>query len=180
MIVYKHIRLDTNEVFYIGIGKTKKRAFYKYGRNSHWKNIVNKVEYSVEIVTETDTWEKACQIEQYLIKFYGRYDLGTGNLVNKTDGGEGVNGFNHSEKTKKQISKSKKGCNNLFKGTKYTKDRALKCSSLHKKDLVILNLDTGIFYETIKEVAETYNFKRTTLNAMLSGQNKNKTNIIII
>jgi hypothetical protein len=32
--VYKHIRKDTNEVFYIGIGKTEKRAYNKICRNS--------------------------------------------------------------------------------------------------------------------------------------------------
>ena len=29
MIVYRHIRLDKNEVFYIGIGKNLSRAFAK-------------------------------------------------------------------------------------------------------------------------------------------------------
>ena len=29
-IVYRHIRLDKNEVFYIGIGKTEKRAYEKH------------------------------------------------------------------------------------------------------------------------------------------------------
>ena len=42
--IYKHIRLDTNEVFYIGIGSdnTYKRANLKKGRNIYWNNIINK------------------------------------------------------------------------------------------------------------------------------------------
>lgn len=39
--IYKHTRLDTNEIFYIGISKTKnyKRAFDKSKRSIFWKNI---------------------------------------------------------------------------------------------------------------------------------------------
>ena len=47
-IVYRHRRLDTFEVFYIGIGKTEKRAYSKKNRNKWWKNIILKTEYSVD------------------------------------------------------------------------------------------------------------------------------------
>ena len=33
IVVYRHIRNDTNEVFYIGIGKTEKRAYSIHSRN---------------------------------------------------------------------------------------------------------------------------------------------------
>lgn len=46
--VYQHIRLDTNEVFYIGIGNIK-RPYIISNRNIHWKNIVNKVGYKWNI-----------------------------------------------------------------------------------------------------------------------------------
>jgi len=46
-IVYRHIRKDTNEIFYIGIGKSIKRMISKNYRNKHWHNIVNKTEYYV-------------------------------------------------------------------------------------------------------------------------------------
>ena len=39
--IYRHIRLDTNQVFYIGIGSIK-RAYRKTGRNNYWNNITNK------------------------------------------------------------------------------------------------------------------------------------------
>ena len=71
-IVYQHIRLDTKEVFYIGIGKAIKRAFSKHDRNKYWCHIVNKVGYEAEIVHENLTWEEA-QIEEIkLIARYGR------------------------------------------------------------------------------------------------------------
>ena len=89
-IVYRHIRLDKNEPFYIGIGKTERRAYIKGNRSSLWKKIGLKTEYEVEILFDDLTWEQACEKEIELIKLYGRKDLGLGPLVNMTDGGEGT------------------------------------------------------------------------------------------
>lgn len=93
-IVYRHVRLDTNEVFYVGIGKTEKRAYVKseQHRSKHWCNITNKTNYKVEILFEDLPWEDACKKEIELISLYGRSDLGLGTLVNLTDGGEGTLG----------------------------------------------------------------------------------------
>lgn len=124
-IVYQHIRKDTNEVFYVGIGKNQKRAYDIYRRSKLWKDLVKNHEYYVEITHKDIIWEEACAIEKYLIAFYGRRDLGLGSLVNITDGGDsGI--LNHSkeviekmrlakigkkltEKHKKKISDSGKG-----------------------------------------------------------------------
>lgn len=89
-VVYQHRRLDNNEVFYIGIGKTEKRAYSKNGRNRYWNRVVSKVGYKVEIVHEELTWKEACDREKELIKEYGRRDLNTGILVNMTGGGDGT------------------------------------------------------------------------------------------
>ena len=48
--VYRHIRLDKNEPFYIGIGAHLKRAYEKTKRNKFWYNVVAKTEYNVEIL----------------------------------------------------------------------------------------------------------------------------------
>lgn len=108
--VYKHIRQDKNEIFYIGIGivKNYKRAYQKNkSRNPIWENITKKTNYTVEIVIDNLSWEEACQKEKELIKLYGRIDLGTGTLANMTDGGDG--NCNFSEFTKQKISNSLKG-----------------------------------------------------------------------
>jgi len=109
--VYQHIRLDTDEVFYIGIGSDTdgkyKRANKKEGRNPHWHNIVNKAGYRVEILTDGINWEKACEEEKRFIKLYGRRNLNEGNLVNLTDGGEGVS--NPSIEARQKISETHKG-----------------------------------------------------------------------
>ena len=106
--IYKHIRLDNNDVFYVGIG-SKKRTTSKRSRNPFWKNIVNKHGFKVEIIEEVDSWEEACEKEQFWIKYYGRKNINEGNLVNMTDGGEGTFGRKFSDETKNKISKSKKG-----------------------------------------------------------------------
>jgi hypothetical protein len=108
-IVYQHRRMDTNEVFYIGIGNKIKRAYSKDNRNNHWHNVVNKVGYSVEITHKDIIWEEACSIEKYLISFYGRRDLGLGNLVNMTDGGDGSS--NISKESREKISEKMSGSN---------------------------------------------------------------------
>jgi hypothetical protein len=107
-VVYLHIRKDTNEVFYVGIGNTK-RPYSKRNRNEYWKNIVNKCGYDVKILYTNLDWQTACSIEIELIKKYGRKDLGEGTLVNNTNGGDGTNGAILSDKTKKRMSESRIG-----------------------------------------------------------------------
>jgi len=103
--VYQHVRKDKNQVFYIGIGSDKKyqRAYDIKGRNKLWYNIIKKTDYIVEIIHDNLSWENACNLEIELIKKYGKKCNNTGLLCNLTDGGEGFK-FNHSEKSKKQIS----------------------------------------------------------------------------
>ena len=107
--VYRHIRLDKNQPFYIGIGKDEsyKRAYDKTRRNNFWRNVVSKTDYCVEIIMDGLTWEQACEKEKEFISLYGRKDLQTGTLVNLTEGGEGVNGI--SEDARKVRSQKMKG-----------------------------------------------------------------------
>ena len=88
-IVYQHRRKDTNEIFYIGIGKDYYRMGKKSARNQYWHNIVNKHGYTKELLFKDISWEEAIKKEIELIKKYGRRDLKTGCLVNMTRGGEG-------------------------------------------------------------------------------------------
>jgi hypothetical protein len=108
-IVYRHIRKDKNEPFYIGIGKTNERANTTKGRNGLWKKIVKKTDYIVEILFDDLTWEEACEKEKEFISLYGRKDLNTGILVNLTNGGEGTLGAIVSKNTREKIGKSNYG-----------------------------------------------------------------------
>lgn len=111
--VYRHIRLDKNIPFYIGMGieddNDYKRAYSKYNRNIYWHNIVKKYGYDIEIVLDYIPTNEACKKEIEFIKLYGRKDTKTGTLVNMTDGGEGKLGFVHTDEIRKKISIACKG-----------------------------------------------------------------------
>ena len=104
--LYRHIRLDKNEPFYIGIGSddSYKRAYDKKSRNRHWNFVINKTAYEVDILMDGLTWEQACEKEKEFIKLYGRKDLNEGILVNMTDGGDGVLGSVVTEESKKSMA----------------------------------------------------------------------------
>lgn len=90
--LYIHVRPDTMQIFYVGIGlKSRPYGSNPDTRNKHWNNIVakNNGNFIVDILCENQEWESVCQMEIALIKFYGREDVGTGILCNMTDGGDG-------------------------------------------------------------------------------------------
>jgi hypothetical protein len=88
--VYRHIRVDKNEPFYIGISKRKRRAADISDRNNKiWRRIVAKTDYEVEVLFDDLTWDEAKEKEREFIGLYGRIDLGTGILANMTNGGDG-------------------------------------------------------------------------------------------
>jgi hypothetical protein len=109
--LYRHIRLDKNQPFYIGIGSDNsyKRANEKSRRSIHWKNIVKKSGYEVEILLDNLTWEEVCEKEKEFIALYGRVNLNKGTLCNMTDGGEGL--INPSKETRDKKRNSMIGKN---------------------------------------------------------------------
>lgn len=114
-LVYRHRRLDNYKIFYIGFSKNHRRPYQKDGRNSHWNRIVNKVGYNIEIIADGLSEKDALELEEFLILEYGRVDLSTGNLVNKTSGGENSK---HSPETIEKIRQSKLGDKNHQYGKK--------------------------------------------------------------
>lgn len=104
--VYRHIRLDKNEPFYIGVGNDSKfyRANNNKLRNKHWLNIASKTNYIVEILFDGLSYEDALKKEAEFIGIHGRKGLGTGTLVNQTDGGIGAKGFKHSLESRERKS----------------------------------------------------------------------------
>lgn len=197
-IVYKHIRLDTNEVFYIGIG-TNRRAYEKRDRNRHWNNIVKKAGYSIEITHKNITREEAVSIEKYLIAFYGRADLGLGGLVNMTDGGDGGN--NQSEETKKLRSEimsgdrnhrygktlsdeNKKLLSELWKGRVFSEDTRIKLGKSKKGNTyrakMVIDIDTGTVYNSVTEASVAIGQSAPTLSQKLNNRIKNNTCLVFL
>lgn len=125
--VYQHIRKDTNQPFYIGIGSDLN--FYRANkfseRNEIWERIKKKTEILVEILHNNIEWGEACKIEIELIKKYGRINNKTGILSNMTDGGEGTLNKVINEDTRYLLG-------NGNRGKKRTEESKLKQSEVTK------------------------------------------------
>lgn len=141
--LYRHIRLDTNKVFYIGIGGFRdvekefsyKRAYHKKGRNNLWTKISNKTDYMVEIILENLTFDEAQLKEQEFIKLYGRINNETGTLCNLTDGGGGSRGYIMPQESKVKISNAHKGKKKHWEVTDETKMKISKALQGNKNGL---------------------------------------------
>jgi hypothetical protein len=199
--VYRHIRLDKNEPFYIGIGKSNsdfKRAYSHKNRNVYWNNIVNFTEHKVEIMLENITWDEACEKEIEFIFLYKK-NTENGTLCNIADGGSGgylgeeINekrrqsliGHKLTEETKEKIKLNATG----RKASNATK---LKMSLIHKKNKTGFWLESkghkngrafevhqytkdGIFiktWECAQYAVQFYNMNRTSITDCIKGRQK--------
>ena len=134
--LYRHIRLDKNEPFYIGIGSDEEgryeRAQSEESRTEYWHNIANKAGYEVEVILYDLTWEEACEKEKEFIKLYGRKDLKEGTLVNMTNGGQGTPGYKHSADTKEKCRAAAITQKSNIRGTEEYEEVRLKKSLASK------------------------------------------------
>lgn len=160
--LYRHVRLDTNVPFYIGIGSKPKnyygykgeyrRAYVAYKRTDFWNAIVSKTDYRVDILFESNNLEEIKQKEIEFIKLYGRRNLNEGTLVNLTDGGDYSirqanqyrKSFKHTQETKDKLSKS-------HKGKKISDETKKVLSQLHKDKESHLRLQTPEALEKAKK-----------------------------
>ena len=176
-IVYEHYRKDTNEIFYVGIGKTTARSKSKSNRNPHWLSIVKKYGYYIKVTYQNITWEEACEIEIKKIKEYGRRDLDLGPLVNLTDGGEGI--LNLSLKSRGILSEGKKGSKNPQFG-KFGVE--MPNSKLNQE---YANLIREIFVPFSKEfgvraLSKKFKVDRQTIKKIIQGKSYKKTDGCVI
>lgn len=162
--IYRHIRPDTNEVFYIGKGNNlsnhynfrRKNVVSK--RNKIWNNIVDKNNgiFLSEILFECETEQQANEKEVEFILLYGRKDKRSGSLANLTDGGDGCVGMKHNELAKKKMSESRSGEKNY----------------LSKK---VINVDTEEVYINIPILSENCGIGKWYLYKLISGKKSNFT-----
>jgi len=118
--VYVHRRASDGRVFYVGKGSGSRSKSTQ--RNQHWKNIVAKHRYTIEIVQNNMLEWWAFELEIELIASYGR-----DNLANCTDGGDGCSGSIRSVETiaktvafhtgKKRSEESRKRMSNAQKSS---------------------------------------------------------------
>jgi len=134
--VYRHIRLDNGQPFYIGIGADDKgkyiRANTKWSRNRYWQNIIKKTPYEVEIMFENEDVEVIKKKEIEFIKLYGRKDLGEGILINMTDGGDGAFNTKCSEETREKLRIANRGEKNPMWGKKMSEENKIKARNRFK------------------------------------------------
>lgn len=177
-IVYKHTK-PSGDIFYIGIGVLKKRAYSVHGRNKHWHNTVNKYGYNVDIICDDVDYNTAKQIESYLIRYYGRKDLGLGLLVNMTDGGEGFENMSPVEKKKRATRMSNYNKNKKDYSFTQTEEYKINMSkaTTGKGCKKIKDKVTGRIYNSQKQASKELNISAAFLSEMLNNKKPNKTNL---
>jgi len=189
--LYRHIREDKNEPFYIGKStcfKTRsykeefERAFARARRNNIWKKIVKKTKYKVEIMFVSEDEDFIFEKEIEFIKLYGRINQGTGSLTNLTDGGEGTQGLERTEEHCRKISEaltgkklSQKHCDSIGRsktGMIHSKETKELMSKVHterrrKTTQRVRDTRTGIVYRSIAEAEEELGYKKNFLKKRL-------------
>lgn len=148
-------------------------SFLKYGIENHKIEIIE--ECSIDLLNIR---------ERYWQDYYDVLKKGLNCLLTKTDVLPKV----VSEETKKKLSKAKKGKKQniehinkrVISKKGYIHSFETKNKMALKKNKILLDLTTGIFYDSILIAAKTFNINTSTLQAMLSGRLKNKTNLIHI
>ena len=200
--VYRHIRLDKNEPFYIGIGSDDRyyRANAKAHRNKVWKGIIKRTDYKVQILIDGISYEEAKEKEIEFIKLYGRINLKTGTLCNLTDGGDGTIGQVFTQEHREKISKANKGRKlsdehrknlresgrnwgltkeqreHLSKITTGRKKNKEKCSRglSHGTAKIVLDIDNGVYYTSILELSKVLGVCYASLTQKLKSKNNKK------
>lgn len=136
--LYRHVRMDTGNPFYIGIGTKKEcttikncyyRAFTKSSRNKYWRSITKKVNYRVDIILESNSYDFIKEKEIEFISLHKQCGL-----ANFTRGGDGF-----SKKHKKSTIIKIKVQNELNRRRSYNeiKDKVI---SLYKNGYIVIDI----------------------------------------
>lgn len=173
--IYRHIRLDKNEPFYIGMGTKGKWSTYENeyvrafstNRGAFWKRIVSKAGYEVEILIESDNYEFILEKEMEFIKLYGRRDIKEGTLANLTDGGRGSKRYKHTEEVMLKMC----GENNKF----FNRPACENPASEPAINTLILEI-----YDSAKEASKVTGYSAHDMRRFMRGERKNPTYFVYL
>jgi len=138
--VYGLFRKSDNAIIYIGKGKSLSRMKdhrYRIGKKSHGNvKLQNKVlkmwrngdDYTEIVIIDNLNNEKAIIIEKFFIAYCKLFDVR--NLCNLTDGGEGCDGYTHTNEFKQKMRKRMLG-NTRWTGRKHSDKTKKKISLVH-------------------------------------------------
>lgn len=206
--VYVHYRESDETPFYVGKGTINSKQIYKRAlaphKNEHWLNIVNKHGAFAQIVMSCKTDLEAQFWEKEIIKEIGRVNLA--NMTDGGDGHCGI-AISDETRKKRSIAASKprselwiksirsarkNGGNggvvklgdklsdswraNLAKGKMGAKNPWFGRSSPVAK--LVLNLESGIYYNTIEQAAIAHCLNPKMLYQYLDGSRINKTSLV--
>lgn len=168
-IVYIHRRKDNGNVFYVGYGSDRGRAYDQKSRNKYWKEVLSETFFDVEILATSLSKKGAESLEKGMIDFYG-----VDNLVNRTKGGLGTTGYSHTQETKDKIALSHRGRNK----SKEVIDKAVETKrNLHSSKYI--HRETAEIILGLKWACEKYdvNYKRESQRIRRNSANRvfNKT-----
>jgi len=128
--VYAYIRLNNSAAAAAGtpyyIGKGSGNRAWQHHSGIRTPNNKSQIIILENMLTEIG----AFALERRLIEWWGRKDLATGVLENRTSGGEGASGriYSHSDETKAKMSATRKGKKTWIVGKTHSEETKKKMS----------------------------------------------------
>ena len=193
--VYIHIN-KTNGKRYYGITKQEPKKRWqngkKYGNNDHFTNAINYYgwdNFDHIVIARGLTEEEAKWLEIELIREFDTTNRDKG--YNITKGGEGTNGYKHTEETRKNIGKIHKGKtlseetrkklseamkrkNSPMKGKTHTEETRKNISEAMKGKGTtrVYCIELNLYFDTVTEASEYVGCSVQNISKVLGKSNK--------